>query len=245
MNNRYVVKKEITEIYATYNGKPEMILIDTEDLEKVMLLGLSWFIVKSKSGNVYSCYQKRDRKKVVERGLMHRIITNAKQGQTVDHINNNGLDNRKCNLRFVSKKENGQNRTKAQINSKSGVLGVHWKDSRNKWEAGIRVDGKRIHLGVFSSLDDAKNIVILARSKYMSHSPESIDQNKDYSKLIKTGMEPAGNNKSNCRYVNWSKRDSKWFVQMWVGKTKHYFGCYENLEDAKKVAMEMKQKYKP
>lgn len=245
MKNKFVVKGEVTEISVLNGGQEDKVLIDTEDLEKVMISDNTWFVVRSPSGNAYAGYRKTKKKKSVEGGLMHRVLTDAGRGTIVDHINNNGLDNRKINLRFVSKKENGQNRTKAQSNSKSGVLGVNWNKHHGKWEAGIRIDGKRINLGYFSSLDEAKEMVSLARAKYMTHAPESKDQNKDFSKLMKTGMEPQGNNKSNCRYVNWSKRNQKWVVQMWVGKEKHYFGYYENLEDAKKVAIEMKQKYKP
>lgn len=245
MNNKYKVKGDLTEIYATFKGEELAILIDTDDLEKAMLSGLSWFIISSESGNRYACYKKKNKRKIVERGLLHRIIINAALGSIVDHINNNGLDNRKCNLRIVSKKENGQNRTKAKSNSKSGVLGVHWNISHKKWEAGLRVDGKRIHVGFYNSLEEAKEMISLARAKYMSHSPEYLNQNRDYSKLIKTGLEPQGKNKSTLRYVNWSKQRNKWIVQMWVGKQKHYFGAFDDFEEAKKVAIEMKQIYKP
>ena len=40
---------------------------------------------------------------------MHRVILNAKNGQYIDHINGNGLDNRKCNLRFATRSQNLMN----------------------------------------------------------------------------------------------------------------------------------------
>lgn len=72
----------------------------------------------------------------------------------LDHINQNKRDNRICNLREVSRKENMQNVTLHKHNT-SGVKGVAWHKQRNKWRAYIFVDYKQISLGVFDFFDDA------------------------------------------------------------------------------------------
>jgi hypothetical protein len=72
----------------------------------------------------------------------------------IDHINGDRLDNRIENLREVSRTENSRNLCR-QNRNKTGVIGVWWDQSRNKYQAYIRVNGKRHHLGRFDSLEDA------------------------------------------------------------------------------------------
>lgn len=68
----------------------------------------------------------------------------------VDHINGNGLDNRRCNLRPADKTTNGQNRTRTCANT-SGYKGVTWHKQGRKWAAQLQATGRRIHLGLFDS----------------------------------------------------------------------------------------------
>jgi len=65
----------------------------------------------------------------------------------VDHINFNGLDNRKANIRLCTAAEN-QARTKNARN-KSGYRGVVWNEGRRAWESKISYKGKRLQLGFF------------------------------------------------------------------------------------------------
>ena len=68
----------------------------------------------------------------------------------IDHIDLNRLNNSKDNLRVCTKTQNRQNRTK-QSNNTSGFKGVSYDKKRNKWQAGIGVNGKRIGLGRFDT----------------------------------------------------------------------------------------------
>ncbi len=77
---------------------------------------------------------------------MHRLLMNAPKNKQVDHINHNTLDNRKCNLRIVSPRQNMQNR---EVKSASRYPGVYWERSHNRWRARIVIDGKPKHLGYF------------------------------------------------------------------------------------------------
>jgi hypothetical protein len=72
----------------------------------------------------------------------------------IDHINGIRDDNRIVNLRQVTASQNGHNQTKPHSRTKSGYLGVSWIKSRNKWQAGIGINGKYKFLGYF---DDAKS----------------------------------------------------------------------------------------
>lgn len=80
--------------------------------------------------------------------LMHRLILGAQAGQRVDHINHNGLDNRRANLRFATPAQNAAN-SRPWRNNTSGYRGVSWRKDKNIWSAQIQVDGRLRHLGFF------------------------------------------------------------------------------------------------
>lgn len=87
--------------------------------------------------------------------LLHRIIMNPAPDMQVDHINGNGLDNRKCNLRICTQKENIRNSRKKSNSLSSKYKGVCWKTREGKWWSSIIVDGHRKHLGYFTAEIDA------------------------------------------------------------------------------------------
>ena len=64
----------------------------------------------------------------------------------VDHINHIPTDNRLENLRLITQRENAN---KKHLKSTSKYTGVYWDSYRNKWRAGIVIDGKRKNLGRF------------------------------------------------------------------------------------------------
>lgn len=79
--------------------------------------------------------------------LMHRAIIDLPKGMEIDHINGNGLDNRKENLRVVTKRQNQQN---WHIRKTSKYPGVGWHKGKGRWQAQIRIKGKKTHLGYFT-----------------------------------------------------------------------------------------------
>lgn len=85
---------------------------------------------------------------------MHKLLLGVKHGKMIDHINGNGIDNRKSNLRFCTLKENNRNRI-IQINNKSGYKGVVFAKIPKKWKAILRTDSKSLSLGYFNNKTDA------------------------------------------------------------------------------------------
>lgn len=84
---------------------------------------------------------------------LHRFIMNNPVGLQIDHKNMDCLDNRKSNLRIATKSQNMMNRGK-QINSNK-YKGVHQRKSTNKWQAYIKINGKKIHLGYYATAKEA------------------------------------------------------------------------------------------
>ena len=81
-------------------------------------------------------------------------ITDISKNNVIDHININPLDNRIENLRVVNISENTRNQNKRK-NCSSKYRGVSWNKRDNKWEAQIRIDGKKKYLGMFHNEEDA------------------------------------------------------------------------------------------
>ena len=127
------------------------ILINIDDYEKIKVY--RWNIKKTKTGNEYLCCSKT-------KVLLHRMLMNAKDGDIIDHINGNGLDNRKCNLRFSDLKKNAQNRKKRE-NTSSPYVGV--TKSRNRWRASVYKDNVCYSVGTFASSEEAAK----ARDQYI------------------------------------------------------------------------------
>lgn len=71
-----------------------------------------------------------------------------------DHINGNRIDNRIDNLRLASPSQNQANKAMRKDN-KSGVKGVTWDKSRNKWQAGICFGRKYILAGRYDDIEEA------------------------------------------------------------------------------------------
>lgn len=118
-------------------------LVDDEDYGWLMAMG-SWHASIKGSGWVA---QKRHKGKIRR---MHRIILDAPDHLHVDHINHQTLDNRRCNIRLCTRSQNLQNmRKKSEATSK--YKGVDWCETRGRWRAQIKFDGKEIHLGYFAN----------------------------------------------------------------------------------------------
>jgi hypothetical protein len=80
---------------------------------------------------------------------MHRLILQAGDGQSVDHINGDGLDNRRANLRFATPSQNQHNR-RGSAKASSSYKGVFWHKGSRKWLAQITVNWKAIYLGLYA-----------------------------------------------------------------------------------------------
>jgi hypothetical protein len=92
---------------------------------------------------------------------MHRLLTSAKKGEVVDHIDRNPLNNRKQNLRIVNQSLNTLN-AKVFNTSKTGIKGVSYYKKRGCYRSYITINYKQIHLGYFETVYEAKN----ARKNY-------------------------------------------------------------------------------
>jgi hypothetical protein len=94
---------------------------------------------------------------------IHRMIMNPKIDQEVDHINGNGLDNRRENLRVCTTAENVRNSSKRK-DSTHQYKGTVFVKNRNRWRSRIQVNGKRYWSGYFKTeIEAAKRFDEMAK----------------------------------------------------------------------------------
>lgn len=169
MKNWFEVRGSNAIVYCSGSGLVDAeVLIDTSDLPKVVSFPNTWHIMKA-----YGIYYVRGdimRRGKKQRILLHRVITSAPSELAVDHINHNGLDNRRCNLRVVTHSQNLQNRSGPQADNTTGARGVTWAKDRRRFVAQVKVQGRNVHLGVYDRLCEAAEAAKRARKTLLPYS---------------------------------------------------------------------------
>lgn len=128
----------------------DFVEIDEEDY--FLLKHYRWTRIVTNKG-----FKKYAQTSTLPRITMHRLLMgDIPEGHVVDHINHNGLDNRRCNLRVITKKQNQANR-RAKRGGTSTYLGVY-RNKQGKYVASIGLGNKKTKtLGQFvSEIDAAK-----------------------------------------------------------------------------------------
>jgi len=148
-------------INSTRHGK-FIVLVDDDDYEKLKEYHWSIKISKSKYHSIPIAESRKNNKLIA----MHRLITNCPAGMYVDHKNHNTLDNRKENLRVCTNAQNCSNVRKPKGSSSSNYKGVHFYKRSKKYQAYIKVNYKRIHLGFYENEDQAAIAYNIAALKY-------------------------------------------------------------------------------
>ena len=123
-------------------------IVDAEDFER--LKDYKWCAVMRKDEPWYA------KTLNLEGNLrsMHRLVMNAPKGMLVDHIDHDGLNNRKSNLRICTCAQNVHNRRPCKGGT-SRHKGVYWDKQHKKYRAAIGHKSKRYNLGRFDNEDDA------------------------------------------------------------------------------------------
>jgi hypothetical protein len=140
--------------------KGKFAIVDAADFD--FLNQWKWNAGWRKNAKKFYAYSRRGGKQEV---AMHRLILGVTDpNELVDHRDNDGLNNRRLNLRQATRSQNGYNRG-AQVNSTSGLKGVRFHKGANKWMAEIYIEKKHIYLGLFETPE-------LAHERYIEAAKE-------------------------------------------------------------------------
>lgn len=174
-------------------------------------------------------YAARHRKKTDPPGgrtiLMHRAIINGDLSFDVDHINRCKLDNRRSNLRLISRQKNCFNRLKIKGLSKYKGVSV---GKAGRFCAGIFIDNKRISLGTYDKEEDAAKAYNIGALKYVGE--VALLNDVDHTNFELSIFVPAS------RYRGVSKvKNNRWLARINVKGKRVSFGSFDSEEDAARM----------
>jgi hypothetical protein len=154
-------------------------LVDDEEFE--MVGQYKWYLMtKGKHRKRY--YAQAFRKAPDGRRqtlYMHRVILGlTERTQQADHIDGDGLNNTRANLRPATGRQNVQNQrtspTYADRPTSSQFRGVSWEAAKQRWRAQVRVNGKPAFSRLFRTELEAARAVAEARTRLMPFSQEAL-----------------------------------------------------------------------
>ncbi len=192
-------------------------LIDAEDIPK--LQGHSWYQ-----------HMGYARARVPE-GEIHlsHVILPCPVGFYIDHINRDKLDNRKANLRVVTRSQNNANR-RSFANSTSKYKGVHWNKKSGLWEAAIRKDNKQVSLGMYKTeLAAASAYNDSARRIWGEYAVLNDINEVDYRRMRHFRK----SDKAHSRFLGVTRNArGKWIARLTMNGKRKTLGYYQTEEEA-------------
>lgn len=154
---------------------------------------------------------------------MHRVVLNASGPVMVDHVNGDGLDNRRENLRIVTAAQNNYNRHPEKRPKTSCYKGVSLNRKSNRWQVHIKKGDERRYLGLYDNEQDAARAYNAAARHYFGEHAFVNDVPDDNWTLHNLSV---GSKTSDFRGVHYSTEAKKWKAQVQVNKTKIFLGYF-------------------
>ena len=216
---------KLITLRAINNPDMEMFaIVDNDDYEK--LSKHKWYC-RLPSGYAIRCEQDPVAKKTIW-FFMHRDVLSPEKGHEIDHINGNKIDNRKSNLRQVTRSQNNQN-SKPRTNGSSKYKGVSFHKASQLWIAEITRDGNKRRLGYFET----------ERQAAIAYNNAAADLFGEYARLNEIPDSAADDcvpvklkkrRKSRFIGVYWDKGKSLWAAEVSHEKVRHFVGRFSSEE---------------
>lgn len=172
--------------------------IDAQDYDTYVKHFPSWFLGGAKNNYATADWTNcpGGRRKV----RLHRLLLlgiDDDPNRVVDHINGDTLDNRRCNLRVLSKGANVAHRANLNTNNVSGTRGVYWCQTNNRWIAVIQHEEAIWWKKSFEDKDEAIREITEQRAQYnvihgiserhVERLPELVESNERMKALYEAG----------------------------------------------------------
>jgi len=130
-----------------------------DDADDAFVQTRRWFALRSRRKR--AVYVMAGQHRLGTRVYLHRHIMSAPGGLFVDHVDGDGLNNRRANLRLCTHVQNQLNKGLSRRNT-TGFKGVTRGECSGRWRAVITVNGRQRHLGTFDSPEEASAAYIAA-----------------------------------------------------------------------------------
>ncbi len=209
-------------------------LVDAEDATRVS--GLTWHADHRLNGVTYVRAMVTE---VPGRGgkrvpvYLHRLVMGAVRGQVVDHVNFDGLDNRRENLRVCSQRQNARHQRRGQFK------GTIWDPKRSLWRARIVLAGdkrgKEKYLGLFAEREWAARSYDAAALRYFGEFAKTNYDASEYTaellNEIKQRRLGSPNQERGAFRGVWA-HGRQWGATIRVRGKQHYLGLFKTPEDA-------------
>lgn len=191
-------------------------LIDLSDAKEV--LKHRWTAWANKSNNIYAVQGASRNERYLR---MHRLIMRATDDQEIDHINGNGLDNRKSNLRVVTRSQNQQNRRAARTKDHP-YKGVYQDPNTGRYAVLIILDGRRKHLGTYDQIEHAGWV----------YDYEAVIFHGPYAKTNAMMGLPTEPPPTKYHHISYNKRLGKWIAYIGSRNKRRHLGVFDTAKEA-------------
>lgn len=252
MKNAYEIRGDVVAIFLRHQGRAIECLIDAADFGLIDSFAGRWSVLclPRKSGTPQHYAHANKWPEGRPDTLLHRLLMQAEAtGQVVDHINHDGLDNRRSNLRLVTAEENAQNALVFNPhNHTSGVRGVTWDRSAKCWRAQYKTNGHVVTVGYFEHVRDAAIAISRARKEAMPGAVEPPESelltipDPDRVFPVRTPKIRRATNTSGFQGVVWEERTQRWIAQISYRGRHKKIGRYRTPQEASRAYEEFKAK---
>jgi hypothetical protein len=156
---------------------------------------------------------------------LHRLLVGATKGQEPDHVDGDGLNNRRSNLELGTKRSNQQNQKNRAVKKSSEYPGVCWHKRANKWLSSIKVNKTRYSLGLYATEKEAYSVYEKAASAAESG----------------VFVPPVKNCTSKSRGVYFWAIGNVWRGQIQHNKRRIYLGGFDTEQEAIDAVLKARQ----
>ena len=219
------------------------VLVDEEDVERIQ--EHTWWVDNSllrRHNRYYFRTKIKHGPRNYETIKLHRFIMGCKymDGTVIDHINNNTLDNRKCNMRFCTQKENARNKRRETRNT-SGYKGAKVNKTTGKYTATIKYEQKNYSLGSYADLTDAATAYddvarLLFGEFALVNFPDRAYDEARAKKIYAEATAPVmRTNSSGYEGVTWENKIGKWRARYVLNGHTKWLGKFDDPAEAYKV----------
>jgi HNH endonuclease len=160
LNPHKIVDESAHLLIQRRDGTELTCYVDAADIPFLEEFGRTWCAFWSPTSQTWYVYCSNYK---VDEYLLHRLLLRCPRHLHVDHIDHNGLNNRRSNLRSVTRSINQLNH-RMQTNNTSGFRGVVWDANRGLFQARVKIQGKNKLLGRFKTAGEANEVVTRYRT---------------------------------------------------------------------------------